>query len=193
MTTPNKFFEKIFNENDKVVNGHFYTSQSFIDYSEKEIKFLKYLSFYSRYKNFIKNYFIHKNVRNTDKRNYLDIYKQTMSYEEYIEFNTITDNLQVSYQNCVYLFGTFFAMGYLFYTYKSPNIYIGGKEIAKVFLLSLLLSLSYYKYNYINYNSKLDQIYKSVSKRINDNPELKLRPNSDFFEGESDDTPHESF
>ena len=105
-----------------------------------------------------------------------------MSYEEYIKFNTINDKLQVCYENFIYLFGSIFALGYIFYSYKSPSIYLKGKETSKCFLAALAISYVYYKYNHLNYSSELDNLYRDLSKRINDNPDMKLRPNKDFFE-----------
>ena len=182
MTTSNKFFEKIFDENDKINNSEFYITQTFVDYSNEEIKFLKYLSVYSKYKSSIRNYLVNRNVRNTDKKNYLDIYRQTLTYEEYIKYNTICDKLRISYENNFFIFGSIFTIGYLIFTFRSPTIYIGGKDTSKILLLSLISSYSYYKYNYMNYSHELDNIYRSVSKRLNDNPNLKLRPNTDYFE-----------
>lgn len=186
MTTSNKFFEKIFKENDKVSNSDFYKSQTFVDYSPEEINFLKYLSFYSKYKGFIRNYLVNRNVRNADKKNYLEIYKQTMSYDEYIKYNTITDDLRVSYENNFFIFGSIFAFGYLFLTFRSSGIYIGGKDSFKLFFLSFFSSYGYYKYNYVKYSKDLDEIYLGVVKRLNENPHLKLRPNTDYFDEESD-------
>lgn len=182
MTTPNKFFEKMFSENDKVIDTEFYKSQTFLNYTNQELRFLSYLSIYSRYKDFLRSYLTNRNVRNDEKKNYLDVYRQTMSYEEYIKFNSITDNMRICYENLFYLVGFVFASGYLFYTYKSPSIYLKGKDLSKCFLAASLSGYVYYKYNYFNYSSELDKIYKDLSKRINDNPDMKLRPNRDFFE-----------
>jgi hypothetical protein len=186
MSTSNKFFEKIFKENDKISNTDFYKTQTFVNYSQEELQFLKYLSFYSKYKSFIRNYLENRNVRNSDKKNYLDIYKQTLTYDEYIRYNTISDNLRVCYENNFYIFGTIFSLGYLILTFKSPSIYIGGKDTSKIFLFSFLCSYAYYKYNYTNYSNELNNLYSNISKRLNDNPELKLRPNRDYFDEDCD-------
>jgi len=182
MTTPNKFFEKIFNENDKVIDSEFYKSQTFLNYTNQELKFLSYLSIYSKYKDFLRNYLTNRKVRNDEKKNYLDIYRQTMSYEEYIQFNTINDKMRVCYENLLYLFGSIFAISYIFYTYRSPSIYLKGKETSKCILAASIITYINYKYNHIYYSSQLDIIYRNLSKRINDNPDMKLRPNKDFFE-----------
>ncbi len=182
MTTPNKFFEKMFIENEKVIDSEFYKSQTFLNYTSQELRFLSVLSTYSKYKGFLKSYLTNRNVRNDEKKNYLDVYRQTMSYEEYIRFNAISDNMRVCYENLFYLFGTVFAIGYIFYTYRSPSIYLKGKDVTKCFLTASLTSYSYYRYNYLNFSSELDKIYSDLSKRINDNPDMKLRPNKDFFE-----------
>jgi len=182
MTTPNKFFEKIFYESDKVINTEFYKSQTFLNYSNQELKFLSLLSFYSKYKNFLKNYLVNRNVRNDEKKNYLEIYRQTMSYEEYIKYNTINDNMNVCYQNFFYIFGALFLSTYIFFTYKSPSIYLKGKDITKCTLGAFGTSYLYYKYNHVIFSNELDDIYKNLAKRINDNPDMKLRPNKDFFE-----------
>ena len=182
MTTPNKFFEKIFNESDKVIDTEFYKSQTFLNYTSQELRFLSYLSTFSRYKSFLKSYLTNRNVRNDEKKNYLDVYRQTMSYEEYIKFNTISDNMRVCYENLFYVVAAIFATGYLFYTYRSPSIYLKSKDVSKCFLVASLSGYIYYKYNYLNFSSELDNIYRDLSKRINDNPDMKLRPNTDFFE-----------
>lgn len=182
MTTPNKFFEKIFYESDKALNTEFYRSQTFLNYSNQELNFLSYLSIYSKYKNFIKNYLVNRKVRNDEKKNYLEIYRQTMSYEEYIKYNTINDNMHVCYENFFYIFGAIFLSTYIFFTYKSPSIYLRGKDISKCAFGAFGISYIYYKYNYVMFSNELDQIYKNLAKRINDNPDMKLRPNKDFFE-----------
>lgn len=187
MTTPNKFFEKIFNENEKVINNDFYKSQSFIDYTDSEVKFLKYLSFYSKYKKYIRNYLVHRNMRNEEKKNYLEIYRQTMTYEEYIKYNTISDNMRVSWENYLYIFGSVFLLGYIFFTYKSPSIYLKGKDITKISLLAFSSSYVYYKYNHLVYSKELKKLYDTLSNRINDNPDMRLRPNKDFFDDSFDD------
>jgi len=182
MTTSNKFFEKMFNENEKVIDREFYKSQTFLNYTNQELRFVSYLSVFSRYKNFLKNYLTNRHVRNDEKKNYLDVYRQTMSYEEYIKLNAISDNMRVCYENLFYVIGAVFTTGYLFYTYRSPSIYLKGKDVTKCFLAATSTGYSYYKYNYLNYSSELDKIYHDLSKRINDNPDIKLRPNKDFFE-----------
>lgn len=182
MTTPNKFFEKIFNESDKAIDTEFYKSQTFLNYTSQELKFLSFLSTFSKYKGFLKSYLTNRSVRNDEKKNYLDVYRQTMSYEEYIKFNAISDNMRICYENVFYLIGTVFAVGYLFYTYRSPSIYLKGKDVSKCFSAATLTGYFYYKYNYLNFSSELDNIYRDLSKRINENPDIKLRPNKDFFE-----------
>jgi len=186
MTTSNKFFEKMFNENDKICNNNFYKTQTFVNYSQEEKQFLKYLSFYTKYKSFIRNYLTNRNVRNTDKKNYLEIYKQTLTYEEYIRYNTICDNMKVSYENNSFIFGTIFISGYLIMTYLSKGVYLSGRITSSIFLLSFLSSYFYYKVQHTIYSKELNDIYLNISQRLNDNPELKLRPNTDYFDEESE-------
>jgi hypothetical protein len=69
-----------------------------------------------------------------------------MTYEEYISHNTITDNLGVCNQNSFYLFGAVFLAGYLFFTYRSPSVYLNGKDIAKTTFAAFASSYFYYKY-----------------------------------------------
>ena len=187
MTTSNKFFDKIFIEGDKVSNSDFYKTQTFVDYSKEENTFLRHLSFFSKYKSTIRNYLVNRNVRDTDKKNYLEIYKQTLTYEEYIKYNTICDNLSIAYQNNLYIFGTIFAAGYLLLTFTSKGVYIGGKDTGKILFLSFFSSYGYYKYNYLTYSNEMNNIYLNVAQRLNDNPNLKLRPNTDFFDEDCDD------
>lgn len=121
--------------------------------------------------------------RNQEKKDYLAVYRQTMSYDEYIRYNKINDNMRVCYENSVYIFGTFFVTGYLYYTIRSPVIKLHWKQITKNLSVSGILTFAYYKYHKIPYSSELNDLFINVSSRIQNNPNLKLRPNSDYFDG----------
>ena len=175
MTTAEKFFEKLFLEGSKAENS--YKNYNFRKLSDEERSFLNELTIISRYKKFFINFFTNKkSVKTNSKKDYIDIYKQNLTYKELISYNILIEDKTNSQYNSLYLFAGLLISSYLFFVIRSTNISL-KREMPYVFLFSGLGTYGYYKYKNLNFKNEIDSIYDTLSNRLNRFPELKASKN----------------
>jgi hypothetical protein len=177
MTTPQKFFEKMFNENDKITP--FYSQIDFTDHSEAEKKFLNKLSIITKYKSYIKNFLISYRVKDHEKKTYIEAYKTALSYNESLDYNRVNDDLETNFVNTMYLMGYFVMFGYLFLLIKKPTNTPMGKEVSILLMSTLFGGYGYYRYKKIDYRRTLDNLYDTLSTRLNRYPEFRYTVQND--------------
>jgi hypothetical protein len=172
MTTKDTFLNKIFSEGERA--KPFYANYDFSEFRPEEKDFLKRLGFLSKYKNTIKRLLIKRKIKDTDRQAYVDNYKSSLTYNEYIQYNIMMEKIEASYINTLYIMGGIIFSGFLFYVIRKPSGASIFKEMFGVGLLSLLGGFGYYKWNKLSYSEDLSTLYKNIEERLNKNPSLKL-------------------
>ena len=171
MTTSEKFFEKLFSEGKKAENS--YINYNLRKLSNEERSFLNELSFITKYKHFFINLLTNKkSVKTSSKKDYIDIYKQNLTYKEMISYNILIEDKTNTQYNSLYIFAGIFLSTYLVFIIRSSNISL-RKEVPYIFLFSGLGTYGYYKYKNYNFKNEIDLLYETLSNRLNRFPELK--------------------
>jgi hypothetical protein len=184
MTTTEKFFEKLFLENDKALP--LYTNYDYNKLSNDERTFLSKLTILSKYKSTLKSSLMNpKRIKTTHKKDYIDIYKQCLSYKEMMLYNGAEEEKQNRAFNSVYIFGAIMIGSVGYFMIKKPAGTSLSKEYFYSFLFSSLLIYCYNKWHYYKYAAVVDQVYNDLSNRLNAFPHLKtLNENSDLYSSE---------
>lgn len=172
MTTKNYFFTKVFDEGDKA--KPLYSNYNFNTYSPQKVFFLEKLSIISQFKPYIKSFLINRNISDRDKFDYITHYKASMTYNEYIKYNTMVEENENNIIHTCYIIGCLnFALVAFFLIKKSPH-----QPITKEAFLSTLFSLAsgyaYYRYSKISYKKYLGELYTDLERRLNMYPDMKM-------------------
>lgn len=187
MTTPHKFFQKLFEENDKVINS--YKTYDFLTMSPQETSFLSNLSIITRYKSFLRNYLTKVDIKEIDKKAYIDIYKPCLTYNEYITYNLIHDKMEESAKNILQFFAGINIVAYIFFIARRPVDTSLVKDMTRAVIATTLFSYGVHRYNRREYSRGISEIYLGLSDRLNKFPELKHTENNNLLTEEdlSDD------
>lgn len=171
MTTPNKFFEKLYQENDRFA-PHL-GEVNFKEFSERELKFLKILSIFTKYKHLLRPYLTNYKVNENEQKTYIEAYRSALAYKEYIDYERSTEELNENFVEMYYIIGLTFVGSWLYYVYKRPAGAPLGRESFYSLLYGLVAGLSYYQYRKSDYKVMLSRTYVSLSNRLNEYPEFK--------------------
>lgn len=186
MTTANKFFNKLFDENEKA--KYIYADYNFNEMDKEKLNFLKKLSVISQYKKYFKSLLLSRKISDRDKVNYIISYKAAMTYPEYIKFNITTENYEKNFVSMLYVIGTINIFGVLYFIIKKPADQSIIKEMCYSFMFSLLCGYGYRKYNKLTYSSELSKLYNSLEDRMNHFPDMKyVINNPNFVTDETED------
>jgi len=186
MTTANKFFNKLFDENEKVKD--MYRNQNFTEYDNKTINFLDKLSIISKYKKYFKSILLKRKISDRDKVNYIISYKAAMTYPEYIKFNIVTENHEKNFLSMLYIIGSINIFTFFYFLIKKPIDYSITKEMTYSFFFSLLCGYGFRKYSKMTYSAELSDLYLALEERMNHSPDLKFSMNNpNFMTEESED------
>ena len=102
MTTTKTFFEKVFNEGDKIAPH--YKNYDFSAIPDYERRFLSKLAYVSRYKSALKNFLLKDSLRTHDKENFIVLYGKTLTYQEDCALKIARSELKVARDEANYVF-----------------------------------------------------------------------------------------
>jgi hypothetical protein len=181
MTTTEKFFEKLFLENERAVDN--FKNYNYEALSNDERNFLNRLTLFSKYKSYMKSMLINpKKVKISYKKDYIDIYKQCLTYKELMEYNKADEEKEDVLYNSMYIFGGLMIVSIGFFMIKRPSGASLTKDYFYSFLFSGLAVYSFNKWHYFKYKSIVDDVYEGLSGRLNALPHLKtLQSNENIF------------
>lgn len=174
MSTREHFFTKLFSKGDQVESQ--YNRIDFSKFSDEEKKFLKSLSWYSKYKKGIRNYLTTSKSSIINKRQYLELNQGNLTYEEFCCLERCLEDYREVKDNAFTLFYTSTILLYLITLYKKPLGEYSGRNILKCILTGLGVSLLYIiSHRQTEYKRIINRTYGILSDRLNNNPELKFK------------------
>jgi hypothetical protein len=171
MTTSNKIFTKLFDENEKA--KWLYKDYNFSEYSQNKKNFLQKLSVITKYKQYFVYFLTKRKISDRDKVNYIQVYKASMTYPEYIKYNMVTEKHEKNFVNVLYIIGGVNLFFFFYFMIKKPTDYSIGREMCYSFLFSLLCGVGYRKYDKLSYSASLTELYSNLEDRLNKHPEMK--------------------
>lgn len=187
MTTANKFFNKLFEENEKA--KYMYANHDFSNYDKQKLNFLDKLSLISKYKKYFKAILLKRKISDRDKVNYILSYKAALTYPEHIKFNITTEDYEKNFISMIYVIAGINFFGLLYFLIKKPADQSIFKEGVYSFLFSMICGYGFRKYHKISYSADLSEIYLALENRMNQFPEMKyIMNNPNYLTEETEDS-----
>ena len=172
MTTKFSFFTKLFEENEK--SKHLYKDLDFENISPNQLYLLDKLSIISKYKQQVKSLLLRRKIPEREKVNYILLYKPNLNYAEYIKFNNMIEDDEISFIHSLYVMGIFNFCAFMYLIVKKEVNQSIMKEMSFAFMMSILSAYGFHQYNKRVYRKKLSELYFNLENRMNEFPEMKL-------------------